>query len=116
MTSNAQHTPTPWFLSGSGIRIRDKSPEGNDIAWAEPNFAGGFDDVSRANAAFIVRACNAHEELVAALELQDKATTTLVADGEKGVYQMVISFSSMHRLHEAYEKRTAALAKARGQA
>lgn len=58
---STQHTPTPWHDeigapgSSSGLTVRDEN--GNIIARV-----GSIDD-----AAFIVRACNAHDELVAAL-------------------------------------------------
>lgn len=54
---SAQHTPTPWHDeigapgSASGLTVRDEN--GNIIARV-----GSIDD-----AAFIVRACNAHDEL-----------------------------------------------------
>lgn len=67
-----QHTPTPWHVSpldssrymvchDDGFVIATVSPEGNRTL---------------ANAAFIVRACNSHAQLVAALE-------RLAAAGEK---------------------------------
>lgn len=48
-----QHTPTPWYVyAGGGIRTMDEE--------YVPLFQA-------ANAAFIVRAVNAHDDLVAAL-------------------------------------------------
>lgn len=63
--SNAKHTPTPWMVGkyggifpasgGSAITLmyhKDGSPRAN----------------AKANSEFIVRACNAHDELLEALE------------------------------------------------
>ncbi len=59
----SKHTPTPWVneLSADGSIRQEET--GRSICefpydWPEDKF----------NAAFIVRACNAHDELVAALE------------------------------------------------
>lgn len=57
---SAQHTPTPWSVD-RGLVIRDA--EGKWVA----NVDGGNDAVSKTRAAFIVRACNAHDDLVEAL-------------------------------------------------
>lgn len=66
MTATTQHTPTPWkvvrlsdligVLDANGFGVADLVPPSNR-------------DTSNnaANAAFIVTACNAHDELVAAL-------------------------------------------------
>jgi hypothetical protein len=59
----SKHTPTPWRQQGepNGHRING---EGGPVAVASPRF---MDRTERlANAAFIVRACNAHEDLLAA--------------------------------------------------
>jgi len=66
MTMTTQHTPTPWTARGERI-VADR-----------PIGFGGYNEddilslarspeVRRANAAFIVLACNAHEQLVEAL-------------------------------------------------
>jgi hypothetical protein len=62
-----EHTPTPWAVEDTGCGIEIVS--GNFVV-AEILPADGKDptDQDRANAAFIVRACNAHDELVRALE------------------------------------------------
>jgi hypothetical protein len=79
---SAKHTPTPWRICtnaqfSSEVETADGSlsialahAKGHDLlpdAYEAPE-----DDVSDANAAFIVRACNAHDDLVAALEAVDK--------------------------------------------
>jgi hypothetical protein len=61
MTNETKHTPTPWHRAGDYIVSED------EIAVAEitnPCLASQTED---ANAAFIVRAVNAHEALVRAL-------------------------------------------------
>ena len=55
------HTPTPWTVNGSFIQS-DKKTVANVGDWNTRL------DVDEANAAFIVRACNSHAALVAALE------------------------------------------------
>ena len=64
MNDMTEHTPTPWFvMHGTDIMHGDKATRhaSVDKLWAD----GGTQ--ACANAAFIVRACNAHDELVAAL-------------------------------------------------
>ena len=55
-----KHTPTPWFADG--IIIESKSGNIGLMNLARP------EDESKANAAFIVKACNMHKELVEALK------------------------------------------------
>lgn len=74
MTQNA-HIPTPWIFTPSGETMQGYS---QPFAIAETDkynlVAGIFGDVkggvetAEANAAFIVRACNSHEELLEALK------------------------------------------------
>ncbi len=62
-TATRQHTATPWKIAGQG--------DGNQILpiLAGGNRIGGIShDGSLADAAFIVQAVNAHDELVAACE------------------------------------------------
>ena len=72
MNAAASHTPTPWKV----ISGRQNRPT---MAWSpsasEGVFNAGYDSATEkeqakeaANAAFIVRACNAHEALVEAAE------------------------------------------------
>ena len=61
-----KHTPTPWTQQGEVI-----TKDGATIAKAWLNGLyedAGAHDLQQDNARFIVRACNAHDELVAALE------------------------------------------------
>lgn len=68
------HTPGPWSLSGDRYIV---APDSELIADC---FKESQEDV--ANAAFIVRACNAHDELVAALR-DAYAHITLLGSGNK---------------------------------
>lgn len=74
------HTPTPWQLAGittERLQGNQRSIEADFIhIEAEGYTAGGGigmvhnkpNGVGMANAQFVIQACNAHEELVAALE------------------------------------------------
>lgn len=74
--SNTKHTPTPWRAShGTGPTMQGYSQSscvagtgvrGLQIIAGCFNDIGG-DEVAAANAAFIIRACNSHDRLVAAL-------------------------------------------------
>ena len=57
-----QHTPTPWLADSSGLR----AGVGPILFMTTGGYTGR--STAKANAAFIVRACNAHEELVTALD------------------------------------------------
>ena len=66
---NMKHTPTPWILvygdvirNMDGERVADCDTTALDTRPRPPI------EKDKANAAFIVRACNAHGDLVAALE------------------------------------------------
>ena len=54
-----QHTPTPWILRNNVIQYQDK----DEIDWTVTTCRIIKD------AQFIVRACNAHDELVEALKI-----------------------------------------------
>lgn len=85
-----QHTPTPWRVE------EDKK---NLIAATSPGFfldpvarcnVSGVHEADKANAAFIVLACNAHEELLAALK---KASYYLdgASSGHANAYRLVMA-------------------------
>jgi hypothetical protein len=62
--SNTKHTPLPWLLHSEYSTVV-MTPGRAIIA---DTLGIDFDaDTDRANAAFIVRACNSHEQMVAAL-------------------------------------------------
>lgn len=61
-----QHTPTPWHVEHTDddyIRINN---ENGDLPVEDSGYGKHPLIVSTADAAFIVKACNAHEELIAA--------------------------------------------------
>lgn len=68
--TTTQHTATPWRVV-NGIFIRDEIMpfDRDDRDTALIATASGYGTIARdeANAAFIVRACNSHNQLVAAL-------------------------------------------------
>ena len=64
-----QHTPTPWQLAENDNTIvisQQLDSDGNAYAIADVLVGNGHksDGTKEANAAFIVKACNAHEALV----------------------------------------------------
>lgn len=73
--SETKHTPTPWRFGSEGVGILDYTKK---CAESEVAICGGRYDLTLAvmigdevpeqaeNAEFIVRACNAHDELAAA--------------------------------------------------
>lgn len=66
MPKQAQHTPTPWKYDKESNRIYAKG--GADwIYTLDEGVALESDEQHEANAAFIVKACNSHGALVAAL-------------------------------------------------
>src|ERR1700735_2276674 len=62
--SVSEHTPTPWILDGEHLRTIVRGAESTIIAVRHRLPAV----THAANAAFIVRAVNAHDDLVAALK------------------------------------------------
>lgn len=95
----AEHTPTPW-------RVGSLAPQGIGV-WArqgpinvQPAIAAGLDD-----AAFIVRAVNAHDALVEALaDLRTRFRAALIQIGSDAEFADI-----------AVEKADAALRLARGE-
>lgn len=64
------HTPTPWVRdprSGRTTMVYSDDATGSAIADCAPSMVHRSQAECEANAAFIVRACNAHDELVEAL-------------------------------------------------
>ena len=59
------HTPTPWHLGVKEAHHCVYAANGDLICDASPF---GKDDTTKTDAAFIVRACNSHDALVAALD------------------------------------------------
>ena len=73
MTNTAKHTPTPWFTEHSGVQ-KIYAQGAGDI---EHVFANCLMGDCKANAAFIVKAVNCHEQLVA----------FFMQAGEKGLFK-----------------------------
>lgn len=74
--SNPAHTPLPWKASDSGTGIWSAGePLGKNkiIAICSSDAVSRPKDENTANAAFILRACNSHYELLEALENLIKA-------------------------------------------
>jgi hypothetical protein len=92
--TKAQHTPLPWTYEGFTSIF---APSGLAVANTRADHFGA--DRAQANAAFIVRACNSHYEMVEALE-------TLLADIDDQGYGGVPSTN--------LPMAQAALAKAKG--
>lgn len=61
----SEHTPGPWALFPNMHCVRQA--DGPGIAMC--SMRAWSDDVNAANAAFIVRACNAHDDLLIACQL-----------------------------------------------
>ena len=116
-----EHTPLPWDVSeqewGDGpiyvVQFEHPDFTVSDIATAWTKDSHERPDMplpAKANAEYIVRACNAYPELVAALEAiaKDIYNTVDGPDGS-GVYAFAVS-------RHAEALLSAALAKARGEA
>lgn len=73
-TKQATHTPVPWHIEEDGDALWIHDALNATIADVPPSMVmmdGGdyeLTDEDRANAEFIVRACNAHDDLLAACE------------------------------------------------
>jgi len=76
MSDNA-HTPTPWASNGNRVENRDEHGIVND-GWIICDCDGPDAEV---NAEFIVRACNAHADLVEALVMVRDADEDCKRDG-----------------------------------
>jgi hypothetical protein len=77
MTQTAKHTPLPWVCNDEcliyGQVSSDDEPEAPFVAdCAREGAAGKYTEQEQANAELIVRACNAHRDLIETLK--DAAT------------------------------------------
>jgi hypothetical protein len=99
MSTKAQHTPGPWQVSS----LRRE----NDGCYT---YALGRDgETAAANAEFIVRACNAHDELLAACDYVDSvAPEALSSDTPATLLTITMTAQGLADLR-------AAIAKARGE-
>jgi hypothetical protein len=67
--AESRHTPGPWRVnSGHGELWIESVKHGRVICAFEKHRTGQYTEQDGANAEFIVRACNAHDELLAACE------------------------------------------------
>lgn len=74
------HTPTPWRIVETNLGLAIVGADIEDLAaLPQGKWGPGSAEQKKANADFIVRACNAHDDLLAALE-------TLLADAEAHAY------------------------------
>lgn len=94
-----KHTQTPWRVTDGTTIKEDSRPISEDgvlIASACGYSNSGFfpsDEEGLANAEFIVRACNAHDELVAALQrfVAVYGDTFVPNKGEVGPYEQAMA-------------------------
>jgi hypothetical protein len=85
--SNTKHTPTPWWIAqsaGPGILAIDATDPQDGQLFAVCEIFGINDmrensPVAEANAAFIVKACNSHDQLIAELQNGRVAIDVLMA-------------------------------------
>ena len=118
-----KHTPTPWITETSDNKrttyIVDSATETYLVATLDGNDPVRGSVTADANALFIVRACNSHDELVAALtRLLDCATAPAYMRLVEALAQLLSELSppaNMRGEHDdAVHAATAALAKAKG--
>ena len=100
---NAERTPGPWIVMGraNGYIRRMDAPHG-ELAVARV-MTGRSKEEFACNAAFIVLACNAHDELVAALERTAHAL------------ELAYSKKPLRDMAETLAEANAILAKVKGQ-
>lgn len=103
---NAKHTPTPWIEQEMPPRCNDRitADDGEGTTICELPY--GLD----ANTAFIVRACNTHDDLVAALkEAQDQILTNRACAGRKQSNERVnMTSAALLQIERALAKAGAA--------
>lgn len=100
---NTKHTPGPWVVEQQADTTPVITYQARDIAVIETAHGD-----SKANAAFIVRACNAHDDLLAALAKCVDALLNVPVVG--GIYDQQHSDTHMRATLDA----RAAIAKATG--
>jgi hypothetical protein len=80
-----KHTPIPWHVHGEGYVPQPGAEKLYSIAWSNDGELVAEGVYGKENAAFIVRACNAHEELEAALNEALEVITAQLVHGEVSV-------------------------------
>ena len=90
MTQTAKHTPGPWVCNDECLiygQVSGDEPEAPFVAdCARECAAGQYTEQEKANAAFIVRACNAHRDMLEALEFVAMTFADIEASKRKGYY------------------------------
>ena len=112
----ATHTSTPWKCRNQRGPIREAIDIGGEQLTCT---AYGMDPQhTEANASFIVRACNAHDALVAALEdaAEQMERDAAKIDGEWGACREIEEIERDGDLPDALVKARAALKLAKGEA
>lgn len=86
---STQHTLTPWTNpTDGGVKAsaeRTMLRSGREVPFRVCTMQDGDLETVRANAAFIVRACNAHDDLVAALRMISDSGVALAEPIEKAM-------------------------------
>lgn len=115
MSNAAKHTPTPWAVesdnsSPSIYVIQDWEAQHIHPSWncVANIWSVQKRQVQEANAAFIVQACNAHDDLVEALKYATSEIEEFYKAAVDGRIKTVISIGQFGRLYKCH----AALAKA----
>lgn len=110
----AEHTPGPWVHDAVTGSIHDSDNRFVAVTWA-PNPDGvptNFPD-AQANADYICRACNAHDDLLAACEA--------IRDGDR-LFELAAAFRAhpaeppVNLLDKHFPELRAAIARAKGEA
>ena len=107
-TSKPARTPGPWKIVSSRANTAMGAPVENEIhgdGYVVARLGRFYTDTQEANAAFIVRSCNAHDDLVAALRLAMPIVGGACSDPS-------ISEQTRTARSSAYTKLAAALSRA----
>lgn len=84
-----QHTPTPWEVSLRNAGAAIIAPAASGKIHEATIICSGLGG-HRGNAAFIVRACNAHDELVAALRNSLAFVEYVANNGNEGAHETAV--------------------------
>lgn len=112
------HTATPWEVYGevanddiptiSILSVEDHYYDGNPVINDGFDLAHTYGPIAQANAEFIVRACNAHDDLVKAL----KVAQQFISNGIEFGYICMPDTDTPDAAHKTPELIESALAKA----
>lgn len=107
---STQHTPGPWTESKAYAGTIHGTRAGKQTAYAVAAAHGMTTAEQDANAEFIIRACNSHAELVAALEMAVERLDYTVSALARG------TSVSIGSLQNCAAEACAAIAKSKGEA